>query len=139
MEVDMRSGSQDKLDDIDAILQASIEQALQQENEGRLDGPELTVDVERVGTRPAAKGDPDAPLVQRAMAATAAFGIQPSLRISSTDSNLPISRGIPAVTMSRGGVSEQAHSLHEWWQNVDGYVGIQIGLLTLLAEAGVAD
>jgi len=139
MEVDMRSGSQDKLDDIDAILQASIEQALQQENEGRLDGPELTVDVERVGTRPAAKGDPDAPLVQRAMAATAAFGIQPSLRISSTDSNLPISRGIPAVTMSRGGVSEQAHSLHEWWQNVDGYVGMQIGLLTLLAEAGVAD
>ena len=72
------------------------------------------------------------------MAATVAFGVQPSLRISSTDANLPISKGIPAVTMSRGGVSGGSHSPDEWWQNVDGHVGIQIGLVTLLAEAGLA-
>jgi acetylornithine deacetylase/succinyl-diaminopimelate desuccinylase-like protein len=137
-EVDMRSGSQDKLDDIDAVLKAAVEQALQEENAGRLDGPELTVDVERVGTRPAAQGDSTSPIVQRAMAATLAFGVEPSLRISSTDSNLPISKGIPAVTMSRGGVSGNSHSPDEWWQNVDGHVGIQIGLVTLLAEAGLA-
>jgi len=138
-EIDMRSGSQDKLDDVDAILQAAVEQALQEENAGRLDGPELTVDVDRVGTRPAAKGDTSSPVVQRAMAATVAFGVQPSLRISSTDANLPISKGIPAVTMSRGGVSGGSHSPDEWWQNVDGHIGIQIGLLTLLAEAGLSD
>jgi acetylornithine deacetylase/succinyl-diaminopimelate desuccinylase-like protein len=139
MEVDMRSGSQDKLDDIDAVLQAAVEQALQEENAGRLDGPALTVDVERVGTRPAATQPLTNAIVQRSMAATSAFGIEPSLRISSTDSNLPISKGVPAVTMSRGGVSEGAHSPDEWWQNVDGHVGIQIGLVTLLAEAGLAD
>lgn len=139
MEVDMRSGSQKKLDDVDAVLQAAVEQALQEENEGRLDGPALTVDVERVGTRPAAKGDVNSPVVQRAMAATEAFGIEPSLRISSTDANLPLSKGVPAVTMSRGGVSGGAHSPDEWWQNVDGHIGIQIGLVTLLAEAGLAD
>jgi len=138
-EVDMRSGSQDKLDDIDAVLKAAVEQALQEENAGRLDGPELTVDVERVGTRPAAQGDSSSPVVQRAMAATLAFGVQPSLRISSTDANLPISKGIPAVTMSRGGVSGNSHSPDEWWQNVDGHVGMQIGLVTLLAEAGLAE
>jgi acetylornithine deacetylase/succinyl-diaminopimelate desuccinylase-like protein len=138
-EIDMRSGSQAKLDDVDAILRAAVEQALQEENAGRLDGPELTVDVERVGTRPAAQGDSSSPVVQRAMAATTAFGIQPMLRISSTDANLPISKGIPAVTMSRGGVSGGAHSPDEWWQNVDGHIGIQIGLITLLAEAGLAD
>lgn len=139
MEIDMRSGSQDKLDDIDAILQAAVEQALQEENAARLDGPELTVEVKRVGTRPAAKGDLNSALVQRAMAATVAFGVQPSLRISSTDANLPISKGIPAVTMSRGGVSGGSHSPDEWWQNVDGHIGIQIGLVTLLAEAGLVD
>jgi acetylornithine deacetylase/succinyl-diaminopimelate desuccinylase-like protein len=139
MEVDMRSGSQDKLDDIDAVLQAAVEQALQEENAGRLDGPALTVDIERVGTRPAATQPLTNAIVQRSMAATSAFGIEPSLRISSTDSNLPISKGVPAVTMSRGGVSEGAHSPDEWWQNVDGHVGIQIGLVTLLAEAGLAD
>ena len=135
----MRSGSQDKLDDIDAVLKAAVEQALQEENADRLDGPELTVDVQRVGTRPAAKQEPTVPVVQRAMAATLAFGVQPSLRISSTDSNLPISKDVPAVTMSRGGVSGNSHSPDEWWQNKDGHVGIQIGLVTLLAEAGLAN
>ena len=70
MEVDMRSGSQAKLDDIDAILVSAVRQALQEENSARLDGPELTVEMERVGTRPAARGDPLSPLVQRALAAT---------------------------------------------------------------------
>jgi acetylornithine deacetylase/succinyl-diaminopimelate desuccinylase-like protein len=139
MEVDMRSGSQDKLDDIDAVLQAAVEQALQEENTARLDGPELTVDVDRVGTRPAAPGDKQSPVVQRAIAATRSFGIQPELRISSTDSNLPLSKGIPAVTMSRGGISGNSHAPDEWWQNADGHIGIQIGLVTLLAEAGITE
>ena len=139
MEIDMRSGNQGKLNDVDAILQAAIEQALQEENTARLDGPELTVDVERVGTRPAAEGDDQAPIVQRAIAATESFGIEPQLQISSTDANLPISKGIPAVTMSRGGVSGNSHAPEEWWQNVGGHIGMQIGLITLLAEAGLAD
>lgn len=137
-EIDIRSGDQAKIDAIDAILQAAVEQALQEENAQRTLGPELTVDVERVGTRPAAKGDVNSPLVQRALAATTALGFEPQLRISSTDSNLPISKGIPAVTMSRGGVGGDAHAPSEWWQNKDGHLGIQIGLLTLLAEAGLA-
>ena len=139
MEIDMRSGNQGKLNDVDAILQAAVEQALQQENTARLDGPELTVYVERVGTRPAAEGDDQVPIVQRAIAATESFGIEPQLQISSTDANLPISKGIPAVTMSRGGVSGNSHAPEEWWQNVDGHIGMQIGLITLLAEAGLAD
>lgn len=139
MEIDMRSGEQYKLDEIDAVLQAAVQDALVAENAGRLDGPPLTVEVKRVGTRPAAPGDASQALVQRAMAATAALGISPTLKISSTDSNLPISKGIPAVTMSRGGVSKNAHSLDEWWQNRDAYLSTQIALLTLLAEAGLAD
>lgn len=139
MEIDMRSGSQEKLDAIDAVLQAAIEHALQQENAARRKGPELTVDIERVGTRPAARGDQRSPVVQRALAATASFGIKPQLHISSTDSNLPLSKGIAAVTMSRGGVSGNTHAPDEWWQNADGHLGIQIGLVTLLAEAGIAD
>jgi len=138
MEIDMRSGNQDKLDDIDAVLQAAVMEALEAENEGRLDGPALTVDIKRVGTRPAAMGDPDSPLVQRTMAATAALGLTPSLQISSTDSNLPISIGVPAVTISRGGTSQGAHSLDEWWRNVDAHLGAQLGLLTVLSEAGVS-
>ena len=136
MEVDMRSGSQQKLDEIDAVFQAAIQLALAQENAGRESGPALTVEVERVGTRPAAAGDSTSPIVQRALAVTKAFGITPSLQLSSTDANLPLSRGIPAITMSRGGRGGNSHSPYEWWENYDGHIGIQIGLVTLLAEAG---
>ncbi|NKB34339.1 MAG: M20/M25/M40 family metallo-hydrolase [Pseudomonadales bacterium] len=135
MEVDMRSGSQTKLDEIDAVFQAAVQLALEQENTDRDDGPELSVEVARVGTRPAAQGNSNAQLVQHALAATQAFGIEPELQISSTDANLPISKGIPAITMSRGGIGGGAHSLDEWWENEDGHIGIQIGLVTLLAEA----
>ena len=139
MEVDMRSGNQTKLDEIDTVLHDAISRALNEENAARLDGPELTVDVERVGTRPAALGDADSDLVQRSLAGLAAFDIEPFLAISSTDANLPISIGIPAVTIGRGGIGENAHSVDEWWQNENGHVGIQAALITLLAEAGLAD
>ncbi len=139
MEVDLRSGSQARIDEIDAVLQDAVAQALDEENAGRSSGDALTVDVERVGTRPAATGDPQSPLVQRALAATAALGVDAELRLSSTDANLPISIGIPAVTMSRGGRGGDAHAPTEWWENVDGHVAVQIGLLTLLAEAGLSE
>jgi len=138
MEVDMRSGSQDKLDDIDAVLQVAVQEALLAENAARLEGPELTVDVERIGTRPAALSDTQSPLVQRAAAAMRSVGVEPMLRISSTDANYPISLGIPAITLSRGGNGEGAHSPAESWQNVDGHIAMQIGLLTVLSEAGLA-
>lgn len=138
-EVDIRSGNQSKIDAIDTMLQAAIDQALQEENAGRIEGPELTVDVERVGTRPAAKGKPEVPVLQRALAAIKSFGMEPKLRMSSTDANLPMSKGVPAITMSRGGISGNTHSPSEWWQNKDGHIGIQIGLLTLLAEAGLVE
>ena len=134
-EIDIRSGDQEKIDAIDRILHAASEKALQDENAGRSIGPELSVEMKRVGTRPAAKGDATRPLVQRAMAASEALGIEPSLRISSTDANLPLSKGIPAVTMSRGGLSLDSHAPSESWQNLNGHVSIQIALLTLLAEA----
>lgn len=138
-EVDIRSGDQAKIDAIDELLHAAAEQALEEENEGRSIGDPLTVELARVGTRPAAPGDASTPVVQRAMAATRALGVEPRLGISSTDANLPLSKGIPAITMSRGGESYDSHSPAESWANIAGHVGIQIGLLTLLAEAGVAN
>jgi tripeptide aminopeptidase len=139
MEVDMRSGSQDKLDEIDRVFRQAIAMALEMENFERQSGPQLEVDIERVGTRPAAEGDNSMPLLKHAVAATRHFGIEPDLQISSTDANLPLSLGVPAITMSRGGIGGNSHSPDEWWENVEGHISIQIGLLTLLAEAGLSD
>jgi acetylornithine deacetylase/succinyl-diaminopimelate desuccinylase-like protein len=135
-EVDIRSGDPEKITAIDKVLHESIASALEQENAARRKGPELTATAEIAGVRPAARGKQDTPLVQRAMAALTALDIEPTLSISSTDANIPLSLGIPAVTMSRGGVSGDAHSPAEWWQDQDSHLGLQAGLLTLLNEAG---
>jgi len=135
-EIDIRSGDPLKIEKIDAALKQAVELALAEENNQRRSGPELTVSIEKVGDRPAAPGNPDAQLVQRAMAAMQGVGIKPELSISSTDANLPLSLGIPAVTMSRGGISGEAHSPAEWWQNEQAWLSVHAGLLTVLAESG---
>ena len=69
------------------------------------------------------------------MAATQHFGVTPELTRGSTDSNIPISLGVPAITIGRGGRSGNAHSLDEWWVNDEGHKAIQLALLILLSEA----
>ena len=137
MEVDMRSVSPESLARIEEVFLAAMDRALEEENSLRRDGRPLAVEKLRIGDRPSGEGDPDAPLVQRALAATAHFGVRGQLRRSSTNSNVPIALGVPAVTIGRGGVGFGAHSPGEYWVNVDGHLAIQRALLLLVAEAGV--
>lgn len=139
MEVDMRSASPEKLDALHQAFLASVDAALEAANERRSEGDPLTVELDSVGSRPPGEGDPNAPLVLRAMAAMRAMGVEPELAASSTDANIAISRGVPAITMSRGGISLNAHAPNESWQDVDAHLAIQIALLTVLAEAGLAN
>jgi len=68
-----------------------------------------------------------------------AFGLaNPQLGVGSTNSNIPISKGVPAVTIGSGGAGGDAHALTEWWMNDKGHIAIQQALLVLLAEAGLA-
>ncbi len=71
------------------------------------------------------------------MAATRMMGAEPRLGRSSTDSNIPISLGIPALTLGGGGVAGNAHSPDEWFLNQDGPRGIKRALVVLVAQAGL--
>ncbi len=137
MEVDMRSVSPESLARIEAVFLEAMERALDEENDLRRDGPRLTVETLKIGDRPSGEGNRDAPLVRRALATTAEFGVEGRLGRSSTDSNVPIALGIPAVTIGRGGVGFGAHSPDEYWVNTDGHLAIQRALLLLVAEAGI--
>jgi acetylornithine deacetylase/succinyl-diaminopimelate desuccinylase-like protein len=137
IEVDMRSVSPERLARIEEVFVAAMDRALEEENALRRDGPPLTVEKDRIGDRPSGEIPASAPLVQRALASTAAFGFEGSLGRSSTDSNIPIARGVPAVTIGRGGEGDHNHSPDEWWRNVDGHLAVQRALLLLAAEAGV--
>lgn len=138
-EADMRSGNPAKLVALEAVFQQAMIDGLEAENAVRGDGDLLAVDIEAIGSRPAGESDPMSPLILRAQALLLADGITPELAASSTDSNIPISLGIPAITISRCGVSARAHSLDEYWED-DGTVPActMRGLTLLIAEAGLA-
>jgi acetylornithine deacetylase/succinyl-diaminopimelate desuccinylase-like protein len=137
-EIDMRSESPASLDRIDAALRAAMQRALDEENALRRDGDALTVDMDKIGDRPSGEMAESTPLIQRAIAATELFGADAGTRRSSTNSNIPIALGVPAVTIGRGGEGGENHSPGEWWINRDGHLAIQRALLLTVAEAGLA-
>lgn len=138
MEIDMRSEGDATLDAVDAILQGAVQRALAEENARRTRGEPLTVEVDMIGDRPSGVIAEDHPYIQQAAAVTRALGIEPTFSRSSTDSNIPISLGIPAVTIGGGGQGFGAHSLDEWFRNEDGALGVQRVMLIVLAQVGVA-
>jgi acetylornithine deacetylase/succinyl-diaminopimelate desuccinylase-like protein len=138
MEVDMRSESPERLAGVDSLLHKAVARALTEINAIRRRGPALTVGVALLGDRPSGETPVATPILQRAQAVVRHFGLTPQLEVGSTDSNVPIARGIPAITIGRGGVGQGAHSPGEWWINRDGALAIKSALLMVLAEAGVA-
>jgi tripeptide aminopeptidase len=138
MEVDMRSEDPDRLKKMDDILQSSMQRALADYNKNLKKGAPLTLSIEQVGFRPSGIESEKLPLVQRSMAAAQYFNVPIGLTTGSTNSNIPISKGVPAVTLGRGGKGENAHALNEWWINDRGADAIKFTLLVLLSETGIA-
>jgi tripeptide aminopeptidase len=97
------------------------------------------VDVKLVGDRPAGNTSKDQDLVKAALAASAAHGWNPRLAESSTDQNVPMSLGIPAITIAAG-IGDRNHSLDEYL-DVEPKASLRslgFALTTLLATAGIA-
>ena len=138
MEVDMRSESPESLTRIDEVFQRAMNRAVDEANAQRRDGDELTLDLELIGDRPSGEIAESDPLVQRAIAASLLLGIEPRLNRSSTDANIPISLGIPAITIGGGGEASAVHAPGEWFLNRTGTLGIKRALLIVLAQARIA-
>lgn len=138
MLVDIRSNDQKELANLDMKLLSIIKFAAEEENQrwNKLD--EITVDILKVGDRPAGLQSPESIIVQTSAAASLAIGIEPALTAAvSTDSNIPIHLGIPAVTLCGGGDSGGYHTLNEYYDPTDAYQGVQKLLLTVLGLVGV--
>jgi acetylornithine deacetylase/succinyl-diaminopimelate desuccinylase-like protein len=137
MEVDMRSISAAELQKLEAEFKRVVQEALDEEN-ARGEGPnKLTVEMKIVSQRPAGVTPVDSPIVKITMAADAALGIKTKLSAGSTDSNIPISLGIPAITIDGGGEGRGAHSLDESFDTTDSHIGTQRALLIVLGVVGI--
>jgi len=142
MEVDMRSEDAKSLADVDVKVQRIIRDALNAEN-ARWTGPraaaaKISLVVDTMGIRPTGGQADSARIVQTALAAGKALGFTSTTGASSTDANIPISLGIPAIRIGGGGNAEGAHSLGEWYDDgPTGYIGPQWAALLVAALAGV--
>ena len=135
MEVDMRSADQAALTALDANFHKAVDTALAEENERWGNRGRLTVEKTLVGNRPAGRSAADSPIVQAAVSVTRALGLAASVDEGSTDSNIPISLGIPAVTIDGGGRGTGAHSLDEAFDGTDSWQGTARAFLLALAIA----
>lgn len=140
MEFDMRSEDAGELDKVEKRFLTILNQAVETENYARStkEGA-VTVDAKLVGDRPAGQTDRNSDIVQFATAAYMAQGIKPEYRTSSTDSNMPMSLKIQALTMPRADKGGRNHSLDEWvdTEKEGNHKVKQIGLATILAMAGL--
>jgi len=133
-EMDMRSASPSALQALDAKFHRAVDDAVKAED-GRWSKNVLSVDKALVGNRPAGQTAANAPIVQAAVSVTRALGFPVTLDEGSTDSNIPMNLGIPAITIDGGGRGRGAHALDEQFDSTNSFQGSQRALLLAIALA----
>lgn len=138
MEVDLRSASEDELLRLDAFFRRAVREAAALENGARRKNAQpLELKLELIGERPSGETPRDSPIVKLAEEATRVLGFKSRLEQASTDSNVPISMGIPAITLGAGGLSGNSHTLDEWYDPRGREAGLKRALLVALGLVGM--
>jgi acetylornithine deacetylase/succinyl-diaminopimelate desuccinylase-like protein len=139
LEVDLRSVSPAMLEQHDHTLREIVRAATLDENSRRAHGtPPLSSEIALIGNRPSGETPSNHPLVEMAMEVTRLIGRAPELATASTDANVPISRGIPAIAIGAGGRGGDAHTESEWFDNTGAQLGVARALGIIVGAAGLA-
>jgi acetylornithine deacetylase/succinyl-diaminopimelate desuccinylase-like protein len=140
MDVDIRSETKEELNKAVDTFTRLMREAADEENHARsITQGKIEVDVKMIGDRPFGQVAMNAPIVQTAGAVIQAFGMNPTYGSSSTDSNIPMSMGIPAITLESGGIGGRNHTLEEWIDVEKGpsVRGVEMAMGVLLSLAGI--
>jgi tripeptide aminopeptidase len=142
IKVDMRSEAEPEIIKLEAALRRAIQVGVDEEMQaarehGMAGGSGLSIEAKVLGVRPGGELAPNSPLLAAVQAADDYLGNRARVERSSTDANIPLSLGIPAIALGAGGSSGGAHSLQEWYDPTGREIGMQRVLLTLLQIAGL--
>ena len=129
--VDIRSENNEKMDELVDLLGGAVDRARDLENQRAIAG-KVTAKVKEIGARPAAALPEDAAILQYIRAVDSHLGIRSHLDCSSTDANIPMSLGVPAIAIGAGGVGGGAHTTQEWFRPEGRDLGLKRILLLLL-------
>ena len=138
--IDFRSTSSDELLRLEVALHRAVEDAVEHvnavsANQNYRNRGALTFTIDKIGDRPAAQLAADSPVLEALRAVDRHLGIQTDLRLGSTDANIPISLGIPALSVGAGGDGGGAHTVAEWYSDKNREIGLRRVLLLTLALA----
>jgi tripeptide aminopeptidase len=129
--VDIRSESNDQMDELVDLLTAAVDRARDIENQ-RATGGKVTSRMREIGSRPAALLSDHSRILAYVRAVDAHLGLRSHLDCSSTDANIPLSLAIPAIAIGAGGQGGGAHTSQEWYKPEGRDLGLKRILLTLL-------
>lgn len=138
--LDTRSVDTGQLDALEAALRQSflsaVEERVQRATAAGIDCEAVRCQIECIGERPAASIADDAPLLALLRAVDRHLGLRSSLRAASTDANIPLALGIPAISIGGGGSGGGVHTLQEWFDPAGRELALRRILLLVLAVAG---
>ncbi len=112
--VDIRSEHEPMIEELAASLGQFVEQAISLEHRSARKG-KLTAKVREIGYRPGGFLADGSPLLRTVLAIDSWLGVRSRIDTSSTDANIPLSMGIPAITLGAGGTGGGAHTSEEWY------------------------
>jgi tripeptide aminopeptidase len=138
VKVDLRSEQEAQVKIMEAALRDAVDAGVKEEmSAARLNNDPLKVSVRSLGSRPAGKLPDDSPLLDTFRSVDAFLGNRSRLERSSTDANIPLSLGIPAVSVGGGGKGGGSHTLTEWYDATGRETGLKRIFLTTVSLAGV--
>jgi acetylornithine deacetylase/succinyl-diaminopimelate desuccinylase-like protein len=133
--LDLRSEEGLLLDELSSTLTLAVERALEQHNRNARSG-RLTAKIKELGSRPGGRLATDAPLLHSIQAVDAHLSIRSRVDCASTDANIPLSLGVPAISIGTGGQGGGAHTAQEWFQPEGRELGLRRILLLLATLHG---
>jgi tripeptide aminopeptidase len=138
VKVDLRSEQEAQVKIMEAALRDAVDAGVKEEmSAARVNNDPLKVSVRSLGSRPAGKLPDDSPLLDTFRNVDAFLGNRSRLERSSTDANIPLSLGIPAVSVGGGGKGGGSHTLTEWYDATGRETGLKRLFLTTVSLAGV--
>ena len=139
--IDLRSESAAKLEELVHLLAACVERSLDVENErsaGRTTAGKVAAKIREIGSRPGGELPDDSSFLNTLRAVDSHLGIRSQVECASTDANIPLSLGLPAMSIGAGGIGGGAHTQAEWFHPEGRHIGLQRILLTLAMAAATS-
>jgi tripeptide aminopeptidase len=138
VKVDLRSEQEAQVKIMEAALRDAVDAGIKEEmSAARVNNDPLKVSVRSLGSRPAGKLPDDSPLLDTFRSVDVFLSNRSRLERSSTDANIPLSLGIPAVSVGGGGKGGGSHTLTEWYDATGRETGLKRLFLTTVSLAGV--